>query len=57
MCIYIYSVNGENSVFSVPDVVSPRLRRNLKDAGDEEDAVFTDFRSTTTRKPDAIFEH
>ena len=54
MCIYIYSVNGENSV---PGVFSPRLRRNLKDAEDEEDDVFTDFRSTTTRKPDAIFEH
>jgi len=55
--VHIYSVHGESSVFSVPDAFSPRLRRNLEDAEDEEDDVSTDFRSTTTRKPDAIFEH
>ena len=44
----IYSLNGENSVFSVPDVFSPRLTRNLEDAEDEEDDVSTDFKSTST---------
>ncbi len=33
--VHIYSLNGENSVFSVLDVFSPRLRRNLEDAEDE----------------------
>ena len=55
--VHIYSVHGESSVFSVPDAFSPRLRRNLEDAEDEEDDVSTDFRSTTPRKPDAIFVH
>ena len=43
--VSIYSLNGENSV---PDVFSPRLTRNLEDAEDEEDAVSTDFKSTST---------
>jgi len=43
--VSIYSLNGENSV---PDVFSPRVTRNLEDAEDEEDAVSTDFKLTST---------
>ena len=44
---------SENIVSSV-STVSPSLAINTGDDGDD---VSTDFRSTTTRKPDAIFEH
>ena len=48
--VRIYTQSRENIV----SAVSPRLAINTGDDGDD---VSTDFRSTTTRKPDAIFEH
>ena len=51
--VRIHTKSRETIVSSV-SAVSPRLAINT---GDEGDDVSTDFRSTTTRKPDAIFEH
>ena len=55
--MHIYSLNDENSVFSVPVVLLQRLTRNLEDAEDEGDDVSTDFRLTTRENSDAIFGH
>ena len=54
--VRIHSKSSETIVSSV-SAVSPCLAINTGDEGDDGDDVSTDFRSTTTRKPDAIFEH
>ena len=54
--VNIYSQSSENLV-SVVSPVSPSLTETDGDDRDKRDKVGTDFRSTTTRKPDAIFEH
>ena len=54
--VRIYTQSSENLV-SVISPVSPSLVKTDGDHRDKGDKVGTDFRSTTTREPDAIFEH
>ncbi len=54
--VRIHSKRSETIVSGV-STVSTSLAINTGDDGDDGDAVSTDFRSATARKPDAIFEH
>ena len=54
--VRIHTKSSEIIVSNV-SAVSPSLAINTGDDGDDGDDVSTDFRSTTIKKSDAIFEH
>ena len=54
--VRIHTKSRETIVSSVSSV-SPSLAINTGDEGDDGDDVSADFRSTTIKKSDAIFEH